>query len=315
MTALEKKSTVARARRARVLRKLWRTRYVYLMLLPVVLYFALFKYWPMYWLRMAFYDFKILKGFDGSKFVGMKHFTRFFGSTDFWTLLSNTLKINFSVLIFVFPVPILFALLLNEVQNRPFKKMIQTVSYLPYFISTMIVVTMLNTLLSPSMGVVNRIIKALGGKAVYFMGSEKYFRPVYILSAIWQNTGWSAIVYLCALTSIDPSLYEAAIVDGAGRLRQVWHITLPGIRSTIVIMFILQLGKIMNVGFEKVYLMQNDLNLGASEVISTYLYKKGIINANYSYSTAIGLFNSLINFAMILLSNTISRKAGEVSLW
>lgn len=314
MTALEKKHTLAQ-RRARVMRKLWKTRYAYLMLLPVVLYFALFKYWPMYWIRMAFYDFKILKGFDGSKFVGMKHFTRFFNSMDFGMLLSNTLKINFSVLIFVFPVPILFALLLNEVQNRHFKKAIQTVSYLPYFISTMIIVTMLNTLLSPSMGIVNRIIKALGGNAIYFMGSEKYFRPVYILSAIWQNTGWSAIVYLCALTSIDPSLYEAAIVDGAGRMRQVWHITLPGIRSTIVIMFILQLGKIMNVGFEKVYLMQNDLNLGASEVISTYLYKKGIINANYSYSTAIGLFNSVINFAMILLSNTISRKAGEVSLW
>lgn len=314
MTALSNKRTAVQ-QRDRVLRKLWKTRYVYLMLLPVVLYFALFKYWPMYWLRMAFYDFKILRGFDGSKFVGAKHFVRFFDSTDFWMLLNNTLKINFSVLVFVFPVPILFALLLNEVRNPSFKKTIQTVSYLPYFISTMIVVTMLNTLLSPSMGIVNRIIKALGGEAVYFMGSEKYFRPVYILSAIWQNTGWSAIVYLCALTSIDPSLYEAAIVDGAGRLRQVWHITLPGIRSTIVIMFILQLGKIMNVGFEKVYLMQNDLNLGASEVISTYLYKTGIINANYSYSTAIGLFNSVINFAMILLSNTISRKAGDVSLW
>lgn len=314
MTALSNKRTAVQ-QRDRVLRKLWKTRYVYLMLLPVVLYFALFKYWPMYWLRMAFYDFKILRGFDGSKFVGAKHFVRFFDSTDFWMLLNNTLKINFSVLVFVFPVPILFALLLNEIRNPSFKKTIQTVSYLPYFISTMIVVTMLNTLLSPSMGIVNRIIKALGGEAVYFMGSEKYFRPVYILSAIWQNTGWSAIVYLCALTSIDPSLYEAAIVDGAGRLRQVWHITLPGIRSTIVIMFILQLGKIMNVGFEKVYLMQNDLNLGASEVISTYLYKTGIINANYSYSTAIGLFNSVINFAMILLSNTISRKAGDVSLW
>lgn len=313
MTALNRKATFSQ-KKERVLRKLWRTRYVYLMLLPVVLYFALFKYWPMYWLRMAFYDFKILRGFD-SKFVGWKHFIRFFESTDFWTLISNTLTINFSSLIFVFPVPILFALLLNEVNSRKFKKLIQTVSYLPYFISTMIVVTMINTLLSPSLGIVNRVIKSLGGEAIYFMGSEKYFVPVYVLSAIWQGTGWSAIVYLCALTSIDPTLYEAAIVDGAGRLRQVWHITLPGIRSTIVIMFILQLGKIMNVGFEKVYLMQNALNLGASEVISTYLYKKGIINANYSYSTAIGLFNSLINFGMILISNTISRKAGEVSLW
>ncbi len=302
-------------RREQIRRRIWKQRYVYLMLIPVLLYFFLFRYWPMYWLRMAFYDFKILRGFDGSKFVGLKHFIRFFNSTDFWAILTNTLEINFSVLLFVFPVPILFALLLNEVSGRHFKKAIQTISYLPYFISTMIVVAMLNTLLSPSIGIVNRVIRTLGGEAVYFMGAERYFRPVYVLSAIWQNTGWSAIVYLCALTSIDPSLYEAAIVDGAGRLRQVWHITLPGIRSTIVIMFILQLGKIMNVGFEKVYLMQNDLNLGASEVISTYLYKMGIINANYSYSTTIGLFNSLINFAFILGSNTISRKSGEISLW
>ena len=314
MTALDKKLTFGQ-KRQRVLRKLWKMRYAYLMLLPVVLYFALFKYWPMYWLRLAFYDFKILRGFDGSKFVGLKHFIRFFESTDFWTLLNNTLSINFAVLLFVFPIPILFALLLNEVSNTHFKKAIQTVSYLPYFISTMIVVAMINTLLSPSVGIVNRVIKMMGGEAIYFMGSEKYFRPVYIISAIWQNTGWSAIVYLSALTAIDPTLYEAAIVDGAGRLRQVWHITLPGIRSTIIIMFILQLGKIMNVGFEKVYLLQNPLNLGASEVISTYLYKKGIINANYSYSTAIGLFNSVINFGMVLISNTISRKVGEISMW
>lgn len=314
MTALEKKMTFSQ-KRQKVMRKLWKMRYAYLMLLPVIIYFALFKYWPMYWLRMAFYDFKVLRGFDGSKFVGLKHFIRFFESTDFWMLLTNTLSINFSVLLFVFPVPIVFALLLNEVQSAPFKKAIQTVSYLPYFISTMIVVAMINTLLSPSVGIVNRVIKMMGGEAIYFMGSEKYFRPVYILSAIWQNTGWSAIVYLSALTAIDPTLYEAAIVDGAGRMRQVWHITLPGIRSTIIIMFILQLGKIMNVGFEKVYLLQNPLNLGASEVISTYLYKKGIINANYSYSTAIGLFNAVINFGMVLISNTISRKVGEISMW
>jgi len=314
MTALEKKMTFSQ-KRQKVMRKLWKMRYAYLMLLPVIIYFALFKYWPMYWLRMAFYDFKVLRGFDGSKFVGLKHFIRFFESTDFWMLLTNTLSINFSVLFFVFPVPIIFALLLNEVQHAPFKKAIQTVSYLPYFISTMIVVAMINTLLSPSVGIVNRVIKMMGGEAIYFMGSEKYFRPVYILSAIWQNTGWSAIVYLSALTAIDPTLYEAAIVDGAGRMRQVWHITLPGIRSTIIIMFILQLGKIMNVGFEKVYLLQNPLNLGASEVISTYLYKKGIINANYSYSTAIGLFNAVINFGMVLISNTISRKVGEISMW
>lgn len=295
--------------------KLWRARYAYMMLVPVIIYFALFHYWPMYWLRIAFYDYKLLRGFGASEFVGLKYFLRFFGSNDFWLLLKNTLLINAEVLLFVFPTPILFALLLNEVRGRYFKKTIQTVSYLPYFISTIIVVTMINSTLSPSVGIVNRIIESLGGESIYFMGSERYFRPVYILSAIWQGTGWSAIVYLCALTSIDPALYEAAVTDGAGRLRQVWHITLPGIRSTIIIMFILQLGRIMSIGFEKVYLLQNELNLTSSEVISTYLYKKGILNANYSYSTAIGLFNSVINFSIILVSNHISRKVSEVSLW
>lgn len=302
-------------RRSRVGARLWRSRYVYLMLLPVMAYFIIFKYWPMYWIRMAFYDYKLLKGFEGSKLVHFKHFTRFFNSPDFWILLRNTLVLNAYSLLIVFPIPILFALLLNEIRSNHFKKLVQTVSYLPYFISVMIVVSMINTLLSPSLGIVNKIIKSAGNEAIYFMGKEKYFRSIYIVSSIWQGTGWSAIVYLCALTSIDPSLYEAAIVDGANRMQQTWHITLPGIRSTIVIMFILQLGRMMNVGFEKVYLLQNDLNLGVSEVISTYLYKKGIVNANYSYSTAIGLFNSVINFSLILISNTVSRKVGEVSLW
>ena len=292
-----------------------RNRYMYLMLLPVILFFAIFKYWPMYWLRMAFYNFKILKGFEGSKFVGLSHFTKFFNSLDFWDLLRNTLTINFLQLVIVFPIPILFALQLNEIQHHKFKKLVQTISYLPYFISTMILVSMINTFLSPSLGIVNRVIRTLGGESIYFMGKSQYFRPIYILSSVWQTTGWSAIVYLSALTSIDPTLYEAAVVDGAGRWKQTIHITLPGIRSTIVIMFILQIGRMMSVGFEKVYLLQNDLNLGVSEVISTYLYKKGIIQANYSYSTAVGLFNALVNFALVLISNTISRKVGDISLW
>lgn len=307
--------SLAGAGRHRVMRRLWRMRYAYLMLLPVVAYFAIFKYWPMLWLRMVMYDYKIIPSFAGSKYVGLEQFVKFFTSMDFVVLLRNTLAINFLQLLVVFPIPILFALLLNEIVNTRFKKLVQTVSYLPYFISIMIIVTMINSLLSPSMGIVNRALKALTGETIYFMGKAQYFRPIYIVSSIWQGTGWSAIVYLCALTSIDPSLYEAAVMDGAGRLKQTWHITLPGIRSTIVIMFILQLGRMMDVGFEKVYLLQNDLNLSVSEVISTYLYKKGIINANYGYSTSIGLFNSLINFALILMSNTISRRSGEISLW
>ncbi len=285
------------------------------MLLPVVLYFGILKYWPMYYLRMVFFEYKLLKGFDGSDYVGLYHIVRFFNSMDFWQLIRNTLLINLYSLIIVFPVPIIFALLLNELNTARFKKLVQTVSYLPYFISTMILVSMINSLLSPSIGIVNKVMKQLGMETVYFMGDARYFRPIYIASSIWQGTGWSAIVYLCALTSIDQALYEAAIVDGAGRLRQTWHITLPGIRPTIVIMLILQVGRMMSVGFEKVYLLQNDLNISVSEVISTYLYKKGIISANYSYSSAIGLFNSVINFSLIMVSNTVSRKLSEVSLW
>lgn len=299
----------------RVKAKIWRARYMYLMLIPVLVYFFLFKYWPMYWLRMALYEFKILKGFEGSKYVGLLNFVTFFSGTDFWNLLRNTVLINLYSLCIVFPIPIIFALLLNEITNVKFKKTIQTISYLPYFISTMILVSMINTFLSPSLGIVNKIIKMVSGETIYFMGKAKYFRPIYIISSIWQGTGWNAIVYLCALTSIDPFLYEAAVVDGAGRWKQTWHITLPGIRSTIVIMLILQVGRMMSVGFEKVYLLQNDLNISVSEVISTYLYKRGIIQADYSYSTSVGLFNSVINFSLVLLSNFISRKVGEVSMW
>ena len=288
---------------------------MYLMLLPVLVFFAVFRYWPMGWLRMALYNYKLLKGFEGSKFVGLQHFQKFFQSMDFWMILRNTLTLNLLSLVLVFPVPILFALLLNEIEHARFKKLVQSISYMPYFISTMILVAMINTLLSPSLGIVNRVIRSMGGEAIYFLGKAKYFRGVYILSGIWQNTGWSAIVYLSALTSIDPTLYDASVVDGAGRWQQTLHITLPGIRSTIIIMFILEIGHMMNVGFEKVYLLQNDLNITVSEVISTYLYKKGIIQANYSYSTAVGLFNALVNFSLVLISNTISRRVGEVSLW
>ena len=299
----------------RVKAKLWRSRYMYLMLLPVVAYFVIFKYWPMYWLRMALYNYKMMKGFAGSEYIGLQSFVTFVRSMDFWMLFTNTIMINVFQLLIVFPIPIVFALLLNEVANEKFKKTVQTVSYLPYFISTMILVSMINTFLSPSLGIVNKVLKWATGDTIYFMGKAKYFRPIYIISSIWQGTGWNAIVYLCALTSIDPFLYEAAVVDGAGRWKQTWHITLPGIRSTIVIMLILQVGRMMSVGFEKVYLLQNDLNIGVSEVISTYLYKRGIIQADYGYSTSVGLFNSVINFSLVLISNYVSRKAGEVSMW
>lgn len=303
------------APRRNIRARLLRDRYIYLMLAPVIIYFLLFKYWPMLWMSISFYDYKLIRGFAGSKFVGLKHYINFFTGMDFWNLVRNTLMINLYVLLFVFPVPILFALMLNELRSLPFKRFVQTISYLPYFISIAVLVSMITTFLSPTIGSLNAWIKALGGQPIYFLGSAKYFRSIYIISGIWQGTGWSAIVYLSALTGIDSELYEAAIVDGAGRLRQTWHITLPGIRNTIMIMLILQIGRMMNVGFEKVFLLQNPLNNSVSEVISTYVYKQGIVNANVSYSTAVGIFNSVISFALILMSNTISKKYSEVSLW
>lgn len=307
---------VSRSPRHRPLRqRLWRNRYVYLMLLPVVLYFLLFKYWPMYWLRISLYDYKLLRGFDGSKFVGLKHYLKFFNGSDFWVIIRNTISLNLLSLLLVFPMPIFFALLLNEFKHLHFKKFVQTVSYLPYFISITVLVSMINTFLSPSVGTLNMLLKSLGSEPVYFLGNAKYFRWIYVFSSIWQGMGWNAIVYLSALTGIDSALYEAAIVDGAGRMRQAWHVTLPGIRNTIVIMLILQVGRLMSVGFEKVFLLQNPLNTSVSEVISTYVYKQGIVNANVSYSTAVGFFNSVISFALILISNGISKKYSEVSLW
>lgn len=295
--------------------RLWKDRYVYLMLAPVIVYFLLFKYWPMLWMSISFYDYKFIKGFAGSKFVGLKHYINFFTGLDFWNLIRNTVMINVYVLLFVFPIPIVFALLLNELRRLRYKRLVQTVSYLPYFISTTVLVSMIITFLSPTVGTLNAILKQFTGSTIYFLGSPKYFRSIYVLSSIWQGTGWNAIVYLSALTSIDAALYEAAIVDGAGRLRQTWHVTLPGIRNTIMILLILQIGRMMNVGFEKVYLLQNPLNTSVSEVITTYVYKQGIVNANASYSTAVGIFNSVISFALILMSNTVSRKFSEVSLW
>ena len=296
-------------------RRLWADRYMYLIILPVLVYFALFKYWPMLWLRVSFYDYKVLKGFDGSKFVGLKYLEKLLSSPDFGSILSNTIVLNLYCLAFVFPVPILFALLLNELRPGMFKKFTQTISYLPYFISTIAFASMIITFLSPNEGTLANIFRLFGKEPIYFMGDAKYFRPIVVISGIWQLMGWNAIVYLSALTSIDPQLYEAAVIDGAGRWKQTWHVTLPCIRTTIVIMLILQIGNLMNVNFEKVYLLQNTANLTSSEVIQTYVYKQGIVNFNYSYGSMIGMFNSVVSLLLVAGANAVSRKISEVSLW
>jgi putative aldouronate transport system permease protein len=298
----------------KVLSKMWKDRLIYLMILPIVIYYAIFRYLPMAWLSISFYDYKILRGISGSRFVGFQNFRTFFDNPDFMKLIYNTLILNIYSLAFCFTAPIIFALLLNEIRARKFKRAIQTISYLPHFLSMVVVVGMIYILLSPTMGSINTFIKSMGFKAVNFLQEPQYFRSIYIISGMWQGIGWGSIVYLSAITSIDQEMYEAAMVDGATRFKQVWHITIPSLQNTIIIMLILQIGSLMSVGFEKVYLLQQPTNISVSEVLSTYVYKLGIGNGNYSLATAVGLFNSVISLTLVLFSNYISKKYSETSV-
>lgn len=297
------------------MRPVYKNYELYLFLLPTLIYFIIFRYGPMYGVQIAFRDYVATDGIFGSKWVGLANFQRFFNSFQFMSVLENTLKLSLYSLAFGFLPPILLALMLNQVENQRFKKFVQTVTYAPHFISTVVMVSMLFIFLSQRNGIVNIIIQALGGKAIDFMGSPSWFRPVYIISDIWQSIGWSSIIYIAALTGISQEFHEAAIIDGANRFQRIWHIEIPGILPTIVIMLILRSGSIMNVAFQKVFLMQTPLNLSTSQVISTYVYKVGLINADFSFATSVDLFNSIINFVMIMLVNFISRKVNETSLW
>lgn len=290
---------------------------LYLLLIPVIAYFIIFKYNPMVGAQIAFKKFKFSRGIWGSKWVGMEHFERFFSSSQAWTLVSNTLILSFLSLLFCFPFPIFLALLINELKTERSKNIVKTITYAPHFVSTIVIVGMMMSMCSPSTGIVNTLLLKTGlvKEPLYLMGRSKYFRFMYIISAIWKDSGWNAIIFISALAAIDPGLYEAARVDGASRMKQLIHVTLPGILPTIIIMLILESGKMMSIGFEKVYAMQTDLNLSVSEVISTYTYKIGLERFEYDYATAIGLFNSLVNFAVLLLVNGISKRVSETSLW
>ena len=288
---------------------------LYLLLVPVVLYFIIFKFWPMYGVQIAFKDFSPSKGIFDSPWVGFKHFLRFFNSFNFWDILRNTITISFYQLIAGFPIPILLALVLNEMRNAKFKKLLQTVTYAPHFLSTVVLVGMLTAFLNPSTGLVNRVIEMLGGEEINFMAEESWFSSLYVWSGVWQNAGWGTIIYMASLSSIDVQLYEAATIDGASRFKKLLHVTLPSIVPTAVTMLILDCGRIMNIGFEKAFLMQNDLNINRSEVISTYVYQVGITQAQYSYSTAVDLFNAVINVILLLVVNKISKKLTQTSLW
>lgn len=288
---------------------------LYLMLLPVITFFVLFHYLPMFGVQMAFKNYIPAKGIWRSEWIGFEHFLRFFRSFYFVRLLSNTLGISLYSLALSFPLPILLAIMTNEIRNRYFRKTVQLVTYAPHFLSVVVLTGMVVSFLSSKNGIVNMIIMALGGKPIDFLLEPAWFKTIYVLAGVWQNTGWKSIVYMAALAGIDIVQYEAAIVGGASKFQRLRHITIPGLIPTAVIILILDCGRIMNVGFEKVYLLQNNLNLPASDVIATYVYRSGIQGAQYSFSAAVGLFNSIINLALLVMVNKISKKLTENSLW
>lgn len=289
-------------------------RSYYILMLPAIIYVAIFCYGPMYGIQIAFQDFRPVLGYSGSPWVGLKHFINFFNGANFWRLIRNTLYLTTYSLVAGFPIPIILALLLNEI-NEKLRKPIQTILYAPHFISVVVMVGILNLVFSPSIGIVNNVIAALGGERIYFMTEPSAFRHLYVWSGIWQELGWNAVIYIAALSTVDESLHEAARIDGASRLQRIWYINIPTILPTIVILLIMKIGSMASIGYEKIYLLQNDLNVEVSEVISTYVYKRGIINTNYSFSTAVGLFNNLINILLLLLANFFAKKTTETSLF
>ncbi|MDR3193115.1 MAG: ABC transporter permease subunit [Treponema sp.] len=287
----------------------------YLCLIPVIAYFVIFHYWPMWGVQIAFRDYNPIDGILGSPFVGFKHFLRFFNSYQFARIIRNTLGISLYQLAIAFPAPIILAILLSELRSNEFRKTMQMLTYAPHFLSVVVVVGMMTTMLSPRTGIVNLAIRALGGEAVFFMAEPGWFKSLYVFSGIWQNCGWSSIIYIAAITGIDPNLFEAAVVDGASTFKRIIHVTLPSIMPTIIILLILQCGHLMSVGFEKVFLMQNSLNMPASDVISTYVYRAGMVDAQISFASAVGLFNSVINCTLLVIVNTFAKKSGEISLF
>lgn len=296
---------------------------LYLLITPVVLYFIIFNYIPMYGIQIAFKNYITVKGITGSSWVGLKHFQRFFESYYFWRLMGNTLGISLYQLAAAFPIPILLALMLNEVKNKAIKGTVQMVTYAPHFLSLVVLIGMMASFLSPKNGIVNILLQFLGYGPISFMTEPAWFKSLYVWSGIWQNAGWASIIYIAALAGIDSKMYEAAEIDGASRLKRLIYITVPCILPTAIIILIMDVGRIMNVGFEKVFLMQNALNKEAAEVISTYVYMVGILGGGqqgagvpqYSFASAVGLFNAVINFTLLVIVNKTSKKLSETSLW
>ncbi|WP_169082796.1 ABC transporter permease [Paenibacillus sp. PL91] len=297
------------------MRKMARHWQLYLVILLPIAYLIIFKYVPMAGIMIAFKDYNVIKGIFGSEWVGLKYFNQFFESPNFWLYMKNTLGISLYGLLVGFPAPIILALALNEVRNGLFKKSVQLVSYAPYFISTVIMVSILIVNLTPNVGIVSKLFSMLGVENTNFMGIPSLFKSIYVWSDVWQHTGYGAIIYIAALAGVNPELYEAAKVDGASRIQKIINVDIPSLIPVSVILLILNLGNLMKLGFEKIYLMQNPLNLATSEVISTYVYKVGLLGSSFSFSAAIGVFNSVINLALLVIVNYVARKLSNNSLW
>ena len=299
----------------RVLKDLKVNYILYLMLVPVIAYYLIFAYAPMYGVQLAFRNFMPKLGITGSPWIGLDNFQRFFNSYMFVDILKNTVEISVYSLIAGFPIPIIFALFLNYVRFGKLKKTVQMVSYAPYFISTVVMCGMLVIFMTPQTGIFNVMRSWFGLKSINFLSEASMFKSIYVWSGVWQGMGWSSIIYISALSSVDMEMHEAAIIDGATKIQRIWYIDLPSIKATVITLLILQIGQLMNVGFEKVYLLQNPMNMSASEVISTYVYRMGLINSDYGYSTAVGLFNSVINVILLVSVNQISKRVSKTSLW
>ncbi len=317
MTAMSVRS-VPKASWTRRFRKHVLGHWQLLALLAVPLaWYIIFCYVPMFGVQVAFKDYKARLGIWDSPWSNplFRHFSRYFSSYYAWSTIWNTLAINLGCLAIGFPAPIILALVLNEINSIRFRKVLQNITYVPYFLSIVVVVSMLKLFCDQRYGVINILLQALGMKAIPLMESERYFRPLYVISNVWQNMGWNAIIYIAALAGVDAALYEAATVDGASRWQKIVHVSVPCILPTIVTMFILRIGQLMTIGFEKALLMQNDLNIGTSEIISTLVYKNGIQKGDYSYATAVGLMNSVVNLILIVTANTVCRRTLDQSLW
>lgn len=308
---------IRKAYKSNFLSTIVRDYQLWLMILPAIIVIFIFNYIPMYGIQLAFRDYDFTKGITGGDWAGLKYFKQYFESPMFWPTVRNTFTIAATSIVCGFPAPILLALILNQLRSQKTKKALQTTVYMPHFISTVVMVAMINIMLSPRTGLISKVLKSIGivNPDTNLLGSTKTFVPVYVISGIWQHCGWDSIIYFAALSAVDQELYDACKIDGANRIQTIRHIEIPALLPTIIILLILNMGNVLNVGFEKVFLMQNSLNLPVSEVISTYVYKIGIQSHQISFGAAVGLFNTTVNFVFLILTNVISKKYADISLW